>query len=159
MWSLDNVVIDGATTNTLTANASGTYTVNVTNLSGCSAGATNSVDVTVLEAPAQPVITQESAVLTASGGGAFQWYLDGTPIDGATEATYTVLANGSYVVQIMRDNGCRDASVYLSSSPPRPEMGWPISVWPAQGFLTMVIVASASSWASSALWMQRGAWC
>ncbi len=146
VWSLDNVVIDGATTNTLTANASGTYTVNVTNLSGCSAGATNSVDVTVLEAPAQPVITQESAVLTASGGGAFQWYLDGTPIDGATEATYTVLANGSYVVQITGDNGCTSTSdpyLFLTTSI-RDRSAVGVSVYPNPAHDRVTLIGASS---------------
>ncbi len=50
-WSLDNVVINGATTNTLAASASGNYTVIVTNLGGCNASATNTIDVLVLDAP------------------------------------------------------------------------------------------------------------
>lgn len=118
-WSHDGVVIDGATANTITANVSGNYAVTITNLSGCSTNATNSIDVTILDAPATPTIAQEGTMLMASGSGTFQWYLDGSQIDGATEANYTTTSNGSYTVQTTDGNGCTSISdpyVFLSTS-------------------------------------------
>ena len=82
---------------------SGTYTVTVTKL-GCSATSSETT-VTVKPLPAAPSISASSAttfceggsvLLTASGGSSYQWYRNGTPIDGAIGSTYPVTLGGSY---------------------------------------------------------------
>lgn len=64
-----------------------------------------------VEANALPVISFDFPNLTVSGGGSVQWFLDGTPISGATASTHTPTQNGTYTVE-MNSFGC------LNTSPP-----------------------------------------
>lgn len=63
------------------------------------------------EANALPVITNTYPDLVVSGGGSIQWFLDGTPITGATGSTHTPTQNGIYTVE-MNSFGC------VNTSPP-----------------------------------------
>jgi uncharacterized repeat protein (TIGR01451 family) len=54
--------------------------------------------------------TDDGALLTASEGDHYQWFLDGEPIEGATEQEYTALVNGDYSVQVDIDFPCSDNS-------------------------------------------------
>ncbi|GAA3968694.1 T9SS type A sorting domain-containing protein [Hymenobacter antarcticus] len=100
----------------------GSYTVTntVAAANGCAAvSATTSVVLT-----AQPVATLAaggattfcqggSVVLTASGGAAgatYQFLNNGQPVAGATSATYTATAGGSYSVVITNPGGCASTS-------------------------------------------------
>ncbi|MFZ1692973.1 MAG: hypothetical protein WAT74_07250 [Flavobacteriales bacterium] len=64
-----------------------------------------------VEANALPVISFDFPDLTVSGGGSVQWFLDGTPIGGATASTHTPTQNGTYTVE-MNSFGC------INTSPP-----------------------------------------
>lgn len=66
-----------------------------------------------VEANALPVISFDFPDLTVSGGGSVQWFLDGTPISGATASTHTPTQNGTYTVE-MNSFGC------VNTSPPFP---------------------------------------
>ncbi|MDP9958132.1 putative repeat protein (TIGR01451 family), partial [Epilithonimonas hungarica] len=107
-WYKDGVIITGATGQTYSANASGTYTVIVTTV-GCTSPASAGTTVTVNPTP--PVLTVSaggpttfctggSVVLTSTYNttGAYQWYLNGTLISGATSYQYTASASGTYTV-------------------------------------------------------------
>jgi len=63
------------------------------------------------EANALPVISFDFPDLTVSAGGSAQWFLDGTPISGATANTHTPTQNGTYTVE-MNSFGC------VNTSPP-----------------------------------------
>jgi len=69
--------------------------------------------------PAAPTITQLGQVLTSSAATGNQWYLNGSPIVGATGQTYTVTADGYYSVWVTTLLGCQASSssyqVLLSS--------------------------------------------
>ena len=54
--------------------------------------------------------TDNGALLTASEGDHFQWFLDGEPIEGATEQEYMAFMTGSYSVQVDIDFPCLDTS-------------------------------------------------
>lgn len=117
-WSNSDGPIDGATNSTLTVDASGLYSVEITNAGGCSATSTLATEVVVNALPDVATITQNGSTLSASGTGAFQWYLDGEAIDGATSASYDAVAFGDYTVTVTNENGCTSTSEihsYLST--------------------------------------------
>jgi len=75
---------------------------------------TNSIpDVTVLAAPAQPMIEQNASILSvADTYTSYQWYLEGNPITGATNNTYEITQNGVYYVLVGHaTNDCRRPSL------------------------------------------------
>jgi hypothetical protein len=57
--------------------------------------------------PNAPTITANGTVLQASGGSAYQWYVDGVLIPGATQMTYNATVNGNYQAQVVEAGGCR----------------------------------------------------
>ena len=112
-WYLNNTIIAGATSVSYGASQAGSYTVIITSSSNCtdtSAGTT----ITVNPSPT-PVIINTAGVLTVSGGPytSYQWYLGSAPIVGATNATYSVLQNGTYRVQVSKD-GCSGMSAIIT---------------------------------------------
>lgn len=70
-------------------------------------------DFSILTAP-KPVISQTGTSLSVSGGFAFQWYLNGSPILGANTSLHTVLANGTYTVGVKINQATDD---FLISAP------------------------------------------
>lgn len=70
--------------------------------------------VTVGSTPAVPTISQSGSVLTSSSASGNQWYLNGSPIAGATGQTYTVTSTGYYSVWITSPFGCQSSSSVLS---------------------------------------------
>ncbi|HMX28055.1 MAG TPA: S8 family serine peptidase, partial [Blastocatellia bacterium] len=115
-WFLNGNPIGGATNQTYTATASGNYTVVVTT-GGCPSASSLPTTVTVNPAPATPIITPGgptsfctggSVTLTSSSATGNQWFLNGNPIGGATNQTFTATASGSYTV-IVTTGGCASA--------------------------------------------------
>ncbi len=81
----------------------------ITNASGCRD--TSAYRVLTFRPLPQPVITNIAGVLaTAATYQAYQWYKDGLPINGATAATFTPAANGSYNVMVADAFSCADTS-------------------------------------------------
>ena len=118
-WLLNGSAIAGATSPTYSATATGSYTVTVTNTSGCSATSLP-VNVTVNALPPVPVITAGgpttfcaggNVILTSSSATGNQWRLNGTPIGGATNTTYTVTTGGSYSVTVTNASNCPATSL------------------------------------------------
>ena len=99
-------------------------TPSVTSVFTCTGyvGACSSVSSTTVivgSYPTAPTITQSGQVLTSSAATGNQWYLNGSPIVGATGQTYTVTADGYYSVWVTTLLGCQASStsyqVLLSS--------------------------------------------
>jgi hypothetical protein len=118
-WRLNGTPIGGATASTYSATAAGTYTVIVTNASGCQSAASAGTDVTVNALPATPTVTSGgpttfcaggSVLLTSSAGTTYQWSLNGTPIGGATASTYSATAAGTYTVIVTNASGCQSVA-------------------------------------------------
>jgi len=57
-------------------------------------------------APAIPVITETSGTLNSSSSTTYQWYMNGQPIPGETNQSYTPSTDGIYLVRITDANGC-----------------------------------------------------
>jgi large repetitive protein len=103
----------GATSQSITANSSGTYSVIATDANGCSG--TASVNVNVLTAPVAAISPSgpvticagDSATLTASAGNSWQWS------NGATSQTIVVTDPGNYSV-IVSNGSCSDTSSSVS---------------------------------------------
>ncbi|PZF73552.1 Ig-like domain-containing protein [Taibaiella soli] len=112
-WYKNSTLIYGATNSDYTVvSQAGTYTVRVTTPNGCSGISLNQV-VTVLPLM-YPIISISGTTLSTSGFTAYQWYLNNTPIPGATNASYTVEQDGYYTVLGTAPNGCPTMSAIAS---------------------------------------------
>jgi hypothetical protein len=131
-WYLNGNPIGGATNQTNVATASGDYTVTTT-ASGCSSAPAAAIAVTVNPIPATPTITpggpttfceSGSVMLTSSSASGNQWYLNGNPMGGATNQTFSATASGTYTVTNTA-SGCTSgpsaaATVTVNPIPPTP---------------------------------------
>src|SRR6185369_12041487 len=116
-WYLNGNPIGGATNQTYSATASGSYTVKVT-ATGCTSAASSAVVVTVNPIPATPTITPGgptsfctggNVTLTSSSASGNQWYVNGNPIGGATGQQYVASTAGDYTV-VVTTSGCSSAA-------------------------------------------------
>src|SRR5213076_2074758 len=116
-WLLNGNPIGGATNQTYPANATGNYTVTVT-ASGCTSAASAATSVTVNPIPATPTITPGgpttfcaggSVTLTSSSASGNQWFLNGSPLGGATNQTFAATVTGNFSVTTTAA-GCTSAA-------------------------------------------------
>jgi hypothetical protein len=115
LWSPGN-----QTTQSITISTAGSYTVKVTNATGC--GTTSAATVVTINAPpAVPTITASGAATFCTGGSvrlsapagasSYQWKLNGSAISGgATTKDTTITAAGNYTVTVTNANGCASTS-------------------------------------------------
>jgi hypothetical protein len=94
----------GETTICIYAHLAGNYYVTVTDLGNCTA-TSNHVSLAVYPTPSVSV-SVNGDTLTAYNSSNYQWFENGSAIDGATNATYIAAQPGSYVVQVTDSNGC-----------------------------------------------------
>jgi len=134
-WSLDGTPIGGATNQTYLATAAGNYTV-IATTGGCPSLASAATTVTINPIPATPTIgaggpltfcSGGSVLLTSSSATGNQWSLNGTPIGGATNQTYSATASGDYTV-ITTSGGCPSlasavTTVSVTPTPATPTIG------------------------------------
>ena len=108
-----NVWSTTATTQMITVNASGSYSVTFTDGNSCS-NTSNTINVSVSASPAPTVTTSgstticqgDAVTLTASTSDSYVWNLNGTPISGATNQTYDATASGVYTVTVTNTDAC-----------------------------------------------------
>ena len=99
---------NGATGSSITATQTGSYSA-VTVNANCLSQASNSISVQVIAKPVAG-FTQTDGYLQASPAGLqYQWFLDGSPISGATSQLYPATIPGNYSVKVTRQN-CADTS-------------------------------------------------
>ena len=119
---------NGANTASVSVSASGTYSVIVTDVNGCTGYATTTVS--AAENPVasisgqQSVCSGSSATLLANGGTSYQWS------NGSTEASISVTAGGTYSVVVANGAGCTataSAAVTVNESP-NPEISGNLSI-------------------------------
>ncbi|HSY49453.1 MAG TPA: hypothetical protein VLC46_11620 [Thermoanaerobaculia bacterium] len=140
----------GATTQAITANASGNYRVTVTNANGC--GATSSPTAVTVNALPTPTITAGgsttfcaggSVTLTATSGASYLWST------GATTQSIAASASGNYTVNVTNANGCSATSspttVTVNANPATPTItaGGP-TTFCAGGSVTLTSSPAAS---------------
>ncbi|HEX7152528.1 MAG TPA: carboxypeptidase regulatory-like domain-containing protein [Thermoanaerobaculia bacterium] len=159
-WYLDGNPIGGETNQTYSATAAGAYTVVVTT-SGCASAPSAATNVTVNPIPATPTITPGgpttfcaggSVLLTSSSATGNQWYLDGNPIGGETNQTYSATASGAYTV-VVTTSGCASApssatSVTVNPAPATPTItpGGPTTFCTGGSVLLTSSSATGNQW-------------
>lgn len=97
----------GSTDEDLSGLEAGIYSVGVFDDEGCVRELNVEVPTGTVPVPA---ISFDGTTLTADGGIAWQWYLDGEAIPAATLSTFTPVDNGIYSVEVTWDNGCAAVS-------------------------------------------------
>lgn len=123
-WYLDGDAIAGAQGAQFDATLSGEHTVIATSVSGCTSGASASIAVTVDPVPSIPTVNAIGATTFCAGGEvalvatgdtdvAWQWFLDGAPIQGGNDPELTVAAPGAYGVLATNSFGCGVEAVAL----------------------------------------------
>ena len=102
---------NGATSQSITVSASGSYSVTTTNANGCSATSSPTVvtvnplpDATVTPSGPTVFCAGESVTLTAPAGLSYAWS------NGATSQSITVNASGTYGVTVTNASGCHKTS-------------------------------------------------
>ncbi|HEX5003331.1 MAG TPA: T9SS type A sorting domain-containing protein [Bacteroidia bacterium] len=112
-WQLNSSAIPGGTTASYTANTAGSYNVVVTN--NCGSSQSNSIAVTTNNTPTvsctaggPTTFCQGSSVTLNSSvtgtGITYQWRKNSSPISGATAASYSASAQGTY--DVAATNSC-----------------------------------------------------
>lgn len=109
----------GETTQTIVASTSGNYSVTVTNSNGCN-GTSPIQAVVVSNLPTPSITAANSATAFCLGSSlmlqaptgmtAYQWYANGSLINGANSASYSASAAGSYTVLATNSFGCSSLS-------------------------------------------------
>lgn len=118
-WLLNDAPIVGANDSTVEATLSGLYTVVVSNMvTGC-AFTSEAVEVLQEQLPVAVVVADgatgfcegDSVTLSAGAGAgsSFQWYMNGTPLPEATEATWVVSTAGDFTLVTTSASGCASA--------------------------------------------------
>jgi gliding motility-associated-like protein len=106
LWS------NGATTASINVSTAGSYTVKVTNASGCQSAASVATIVTVNALPAIPTITAGGPVTFCSGGNVTLTSSAGTSYlwsNGATTQSINITTPGSFTVRVTNASGCQSA--------------------------------------------------
>ena len=166
-WFRNGVAINGATASTYTANTSGDYSLQTTNINGCVSPVSPGTTVIANSIPPTPTISSGttttfciggSVVLTSSSPSGNQWLLNGAAISGATAATYKANISGDYRVQTTNNNGCVSAvsnaktvTVYQLPVTPTISAGTPTT------FCNGGSVVLTSSETSGNHWFRNGA--
>lgn len=117
-WYKDGNPINGATGQQYAASTAGTYTVRVSNTTGCTTSSTTSAVVTLGVAVPKPTVTPNGPTtfcqnlnvsLASSSFSNNQWYRNGVAISGATAQSYSATQSGYYKV-IVAGGGCEAIS-------------------------------------------------
>lgn len=116
IWFRNGNEIRRETGATLTVTQAGTYSATIRQ-GTCSAPASNNVEIVVAAAPVGTITPATasfcpggSALLTATGGSSYTWYLNGVVIAGQTGATLNALLPGTYTAVIKQGECTAQAS-------------------------------------------------
>ncbi len=113
-WFKNGIPINNATSKTYVVSETGSYTVQVSNGSGCSNNSDPTI-VNVNQKPDVPVVSNNGPLsfcpggdvtLTSDQADAYQWYKDGSFISGANGQSYVANTTGAYQVAVSSGAGC-----------------------------------------------------
>lgn len=82
------------------------YSLKVVDKYGCISLPSDTVVINIKSSPYIPNIYKEGNTLSVFSGANIQWFLNGIPIEGANQRTYTAKTNGFYSVQVTSTEGC-----------------------------------------------------
>ncbi len=90
--------------------SAGIYTATITGGNGCQRVET--IHIEALQAASKPEITLDGpAQLTATAGfAAYQWLLEGNPVEGAVNPSFQPMESGNYTVVVVNNSGCSAVS-------------------------------------------------
>ncbi|TAL65055.1 MAG: PKD domain-containing protein, partial [Bacteroidetes bacterium] len=146
-WKLNGGAV-GTNTNQYNAKASGTYSLFVSNSSGCMANSTNSVNVVVNSKPTLPTVNISGPTSFCQGGSielsvtnnpgyTYQWENNGATISGASNNIYVAQNSGIYSLKILNSSGCdtktENVTVNTLTAPASPEISAGSSLQFCQG--------------------------
>ena len=102
---------DGSTDKNRTGLPPGSYSVTITLGNGCTLTETAALEIAYPFSDPPVVVAGADQVLTATAGfTSYQWLLNGNPVSGATEATFTPAESGVYSVLVTNAGGCEALS-------------------------------------------------
>ena len=148
---------NGATTQSITVSAGGTYSVTVIKPNGCSA-VSNAITVTVHPTPAAPVITPGGPTTFCNGGSVqlSSSYVSGNSwSSGPATQAINVSSSGTYIVTYTDGNGCTASdtqTVTVNANPGTPA----ITPGGNTSFCTGDSVQLSSSQATGNQWLLNG---
>ncbi len=103
---------NGQTGQCIYTKLAGNYYVTATDAGNCTASST-ALPLAVYPLP--PVsISVNGDTLTGYNAVTYQWYLDGSPISGATSPVYIAQQSGDYTLLVTDSNGCRAVSTIVA---------------------------------------------
>ncbi len=108
-WTL----VSGQNSNSITVNPNqngGSITAGEFNTCGTASSAP--FNLSIIDTTTATII-QSNDTLTASAGSAYQWYLNGAAINGATGQTYVTQTSGDYKVEVTNAGNCSGISAIL----------------------------------------------
>jgi hypothetical protein len=143
-WYTSSEAIPGATRNNYTASGSGSYSVQVSDITGCSF-TSSTATMQVNAAPVTSLTVTGSTNICNSGsvtfsvpytyGNLYQWQKDNAAISGATLNSYTATEAGTYKVLVSTSQGCTKYSTSKTVKSCRTADGnlpqpYPLDVFP-----------------------------
>lgn len=139
---------DGSTTSPLIVQEAMDVSAVLLSETGCRAFS-DTLNFTILPSLPAPTVELLGDLLTSSVGPAYQWYVDGEAIDGATAQTLIAPHTGSYSVEVIAANGCGSMSAMVDViflGLPEHRTGsfavWPV---PAQDLIRIQLPAARTS--------------
>jgi hypothetical protein len=158
-WLRNGILLNGDVGNYYIVTAPGSYTVMVTSGSGCSSSSGEAI-ILILINPYTPVITTADPLSFCNGGSAslhstaapgYQWYKDGTPINGAIFQNYKAITSGAYSVQTIMGK-CRfssqpvNISVINNQTPATISPPGPLNVCNGENIILSSSSVSGNQW-------------
>jgi len=117
-WMIGGTTIPNATTDSLLIFTAGSYQILVTNIAGCSVKSisdsiiVNQLPTGILDMPDTTFICQGTPrLLQGSAANTYQWYYNGSQIQGATQSSYLATLPGVYTLELVSTEGCKNLAL------------------------------------------------